>query len=220
MTALRTLFSSKKFLTALVALLVSAGAKFGLQLDNELVMSIVGLFAIVIGAQGAADAGKETAKLAIERDKAFADSLQRKASGQDGFSRIWLMAILALLAAVWLTVGCGATTKRLGGVVIDCTTENSTTLTREFGPTVDALLRAATQPDGRMDWSQIRSAAKSFGLDTGACVLANAIAGITSQQTSGAAAMATSPQRTRAEFRALSLELFGGHTFRTTNGDL
>lgn len=206
MTALRTLFSSKKFLTALVALLMSAGAKFGLQLDNELVMSIVGLFAIVIGAQGAADVGKETAKIHVDSQK--------------GFSHLWIMAIIALLGAVWLNLGCGATAKRLGGVVIDCTTENSTTLTREFGPTVDALLRAATQPDGRMDWSIIKSAAKSFGLDTGACVLANAIAGITSQQTSGSAAMATSPQRTRAEFRALSLELFDGHTFRTTKGDL
>lgn len=206
MTALRTLFSSKKFLTALVALLMSAGAKFGLQLDNELVMSIVGLFAIVIGAQGAADVGKETAKIHVDNQK--------------GFSRLWVMAIIALLSAVWLTIGCGATTKRLGGVVIDCTTENSTTLTREFGPTVDALLRVATQPDGRMDWSIIKAAAKSFGLDTGACVLANAIAGITSQQTPGASAMATSPQRTRAEFRALSLELFEGHTFRTMKGDL
>lgn len=212
MTALRTLFSSKKFLTALVALLVSAGAKFGLQLDNELVMAIVGLFAIVIGAQGAADVGKETAK--IHTDAANGSPQQK------GFSRLWVMALLALAGAVWLNVGCGATTKRLKGVVIDCTTENSTTLTREFGPTVDALLRAATQPDGRMDWSIIRAAAKSFGLDTGACVLANAIAGITSQQTSGASAMSTSPLRTREEFRALSVELFDGHTFRTANGDL
>lgn len=208
MNALRTLFSSKKFLTALVALLVSAGAKFGLQLDNELVMSIVGLFAIVIGAQGAADVGKEKAKIDSQR----------------GLSRLWVIAILALLGSVWLNIGCGATAKRLakqaGKLVIDCTAENSTTLSREFGPTVDALLRVATLPDGRMDWSIIKEAAKSFGLDTGGCVLANAIARITSQPTSGASAMATSPQRTRAEFHALSVELFGGHMFRTTNGDL
>lgn len=207
MNALRNMFSSKKFLTALVALLVSAGAKFGLQLDNELVMSIVALFAVVIGAQGATDVGKETARIT-------------NPPKQEGFSRIWVMAILALLGAVWLNVGCGATAKRLGGVVIDCTTSNSTTLTREFGPTVDALLRAATQPDGRMDWSIIKEAAKSFGLDTGACVLANAIAGITSQRTTGASAMSTSPAQTRAEFRALSIELFNGNIFHTGNGNL
>lgn len=60
--ALIDLFSSKKFLMLLAALIVAAAAKFGLALDNELVLSLLGIFAVAIGAQGAADAGKEAAK--------------------------------------------------------------------------------------------------------------------------------------------------------------
>lgn len=60
--AIVDLFSSKKFLLLLAALIVTSGAKLGLELDNELVVALLGLFAVAIGAQGAADAGKEAAK--------------------------------------------------------------------------------------------------------------------------------------------------------------
>jgi hypothetical protein len=60
--ALIDLFSSKKFLMLLAALIVASGAKLGLELDNEIVLALLGIFAVAIGAQGAADAGKEAAR--------------------------------------------------------------------------------------------------------------------------------------------------------------
>ena len=63
--AVADLLSSKKFVTAIVALLVLAGAKFGLNLDPELLVAILGIFAVLIGAQGAADMGKEAAKVHV-----------------------------------------------------------------------------------------------------------------------------------------------------------
>lgn len=57
------LFSSKKFITALVGLVVALGAKYGLNLDPEIVASIIGLFATVVLGIGLADHGREAAKI-------------------------------------------------------------------------------------------------------------------------------------------------------------
>lgn len=61
--AIVELLSSKKFLTAIVALLVAGGARYGLALDPEVCATILGLFAVLIGAQGAADQGKAAAEI-------------------------------------------------------------------------------------------------------------------------------------------------------------
>lgn len=58
------LIESSKFWTAIVGVVVALGAKYGLDLDKELVASIVGLFAILVGAQGAADQGRAAAEIA------------------------------------------------------------------------------------------------------------------------------------------------------------
>lgn len=60
--AIVDLLSSKKFLTAAVAVAVTCGAKYGLALDSDFVLAILGLFAVLIGAQGAADVGKGAAE--------------------------------------------------------------------------------------------------------------------------------------------------------------
>jgi hypothetical protein len=61
--AIIDLLASKKFITALVGVAVMVGAKLGLNLDPELLIAIASLFAVLVGAQGAADAGKERAKI-------------------------------------------------------------------------------------------------------------------------------------------------------------
>lgn len=61
--ALADLFSSKKFLTAVVGLVVAAAARYGWDVDTELVIAGLGLVAVLVGAQGAADHGKEAAKV-------------------------------------------------------------------------------------------------------------------------------------------------------------
>ncbi len=61
--ALLALLASKKFLTTLVAIGVTIGARYGLQLDPEFCYAILGLFAVLLGAQGAADHGKSAAEI-------------------------------------------------------------------------------------------------------------------------------------------------------------
>jgi hypothetical protein len=66
--AIKALLSSKKFITAIVGLVVAGVAKLGLNLEPEIVASVLGFFAVLVGAQGAADLGKEAAK-AVEAPK-------------------------------------------------------------------------------------------------------------------------------------------------------
>lgn len=63
MTTIKDLFSSKKYLMMLTGVLVMLGAKFGLQLDNELIAALLAVIAVTIGAQGVADQGKEAARI-------------------------------------------------------------------------------------------------------------------------------------------------------------
>lgn len=63
---LRLLFGNPKFLTMLIGLILAIGAKYGLQLDNQIVALIVGLVAVTIGAQAhvmAAQAGASSPPL-------------------------------------------------------------------------------------------------------------------------------------------------------------
>lgn len=59
--AIRDLLSSKKFLAALVAILVQLGARYGLELDQDQIMGLISpLLAFIVG-QGIADFGKNRA---------------------------------------------------------------------------------------------------------------------------------------------------------------
>ncbi len=62
--AIRKLFSSAKFLTLVAALVVLGVAKLGFEIDQETAGMIAALFAVLLGAQGAADHGKEAARYA------------------------------------------------------------------------------------------------------------------------------------------------------------
>ncbi|NRB12202.1 MAG: hypothetical protein HRU44_03105 [Candidatus Thalassarchaeum sp.] len=61
--AFKDMFASKKFLVAITAVLVSVGAKVGLNVGNDVLLPVVVLVASYIVGQGIADAGKEKAKI-------------------------------------------------------------------------------------------------------------------------------------------------------------
>lgn len=61
--ALAELFASKKFLMMLTGIIVAVGAKYGLQLDADLVNLIIGLIGVFILGQGIADNGKSAAQI-------------------------------------------------------------------------------------------------------------------------------------------------------------
>ncbi len=55
--------SSMKFWTMILGMVTAIGAKYGFKVDPETYWSIVGLFGLLIGAQGLTDHGKEAAKI-------------------------------------------------------------------------------------------------------------------------------------------------------------
>lgn len=61
--AIKDLFSSKKALVMMVALIVAIASKIGLHLDPDLVNQILALAGVYIVGQGIADHGKEAAKI-------------------------------------------------------------------------------------------------------------------------------------------------------------
>ncbi len=61
--ALIRLVSSMKFWTFVLGLLTALGARYGIKVDAEIYWSIVGLTAVLIGAQGATDAGRAAAEV-------------------------------------------------------------------------------------------------------------------------------------------------------------
>lgn len=62
--AIIRLLSSMKFWTVILGIVTALGAKYGINVDPEVYWSIVGLFGLLLGAQGLADHGKEAAKVA------------------------------------------------------------------------------------------------------------------------------------------------------------
>lgn len=63
--AIIRLLSSMKFWTVVLGLLTSFGAKYGFKVDPDMFWAIVGLFGLLLGAQGLQDHGKEAAKAQI-----------------------------------------------------------------------------------------------------------------------------------------------------------
>ncbi len=61
--AIAELLSSKKVITAIAGVIATIAARKGLDLDIELCVAVAGVFAMLIGAQGAADQGKEAAQI-------------------------------------------------------------------------------------------------------------------------------------------------------------
>lgn len=64
------LLSSMKFWTMVLGIITALGAKYGFKVDPEIYWSIVGLFGLLIGAQGLTDHGKEAAKISANSNAA------------------------------------------------------------------------------------------------------------------------------------------------------
>ena len=68
MDALKMMLGSKRAIATVAGLCVALGAKLGLDLDNEIVIAILGSVAFYVYSQGQADKGKEAMKLDIAED--------------------------------------------------------------------------------------------------------------------------------------------------------
>ena len=181
-TALADLLSSKKFVTMIVGLVVAIGARKGLDVDPEITAAIIGLFAVLIGAQGAADHGKEAAKVKADGWKPIDVEIDEPTDPAKPISEavkssilITLLGVLALVMV--LAAGCGAA-ERVGRVArgtVDCMTPAAVSAINTYGLAVATVLRHATADDGSVDWSPVKAIAKKLRDPAARCVLAAAV---------------------------------------------
>lgn len=203
--ALKGLFSSKKFITAIIALVVAAGAKFGLEVDGEVVAAILGVFAVLIGAQGATDVGKEAAKAKT--------------------TMIMLIAIACLSSTMPACSGAKGTAGRVAGDVVDCLTPTAKDAIGTFGPAIADVLRNATSNDGKVDWAPVKAVGKSFKTPAAQCVLAAVVAEAlrpkpVDPEAPMSAPLQVDPAELLSGFDALRTELYGGTRYQFGGGVL
>jgi hypothetical protein len=130
-----------------------------------------------------------------------------------------VLVLTACSSCSWLKSEAKAT----AGNVVDCTTASAKDAVTQYGPLMADVLVQATSDTGAVDWSRIKSTAKSLALETGACVLASTVARYLAPHTGSADA----PQSEGLVVDATSLklgweqarnELYGGRQFKTEAG--
>lgn len=111
--ALRGLFGSKKFITLIVGLIVAGAARFGLQVSGETAALILGVFAVLIGAQGAADFGKEAVSKAVcPNCSAAASSKAIGVSPGPGTTGAMTLVLLLGLGTLGTSPACGGNARQ------------------------------------------------------------------------------------------------------------
>jgi hypothetical protein len=232
-TALSDLFGSKKMIIFVTGLIVAYAAKKGLEVSDELVAAVLGATAVLIGAFGAQDHGKEAAKInaaaVAQMASPATDSTERPTPKStpvqpSGFARFELAALLmfvsigAVLVPLMACVHARAAGAELASSVIDCTTQNAKSLTQQFGPALEQLIVRSIGGDGKVDTEGLADATKSFGLQTGFCVLENVTTKIISELASPEAPKSSpiDASQLKAAVTALGDKRFPGVRFKTT----
>ena len=136
-TTLIDLFTSKKFLAALSAIVIYGAGRFGLALDPAALDRIFAALLVYVGAQGIADQGKSAAQIGDARSATFGAApsgletgaaLRAWTGAPPGRVRTGALLMLAAIAAGVLVAGVAlsgcATASRIGtvakGSAIEC----------------------------------------------------------------------------------------------------
>lgn len=210
MQVIKALLSSKKFVTMIVGIAAALAARWGFDLDTELVAAMIGLVAITIGAQGLADQGKEAAKEANRLPPA-----------------LLVLFVIGASSSGALLSGCGATKGAMGRVAagaIDCMTPTAKDAIAAFGPAISSVVRNATGDDGRVDWEPVKAIAAPLKTSAQRCVLAAVIA----EALRPRVPRPDAPQSSPLQWDPVSLEQgfdeiragWGGPTFQLEGGAL
>jgi hypothetical protein len=179
-TVLLDLFTSKKFLAALTAVIVYVAGRFGFDVDAATLDRIYGAFLVYVGAQAIADTGKSAARIHAEAESSPLQPLDtpRARDPQAGRVSLALVALIAfaggglLLTSSCATAPNAAVIAAIPGAakqaVVACGKEAEAPakeLLQELGTQAIAqLLRL-----GRIDWDALEERAWAQGLVTGGC---------------------------------------------------
>lgn len=244
--AFKRMLESMKFWTMVIGLFTTAGAtwlaKKGIEVSDETAMQIAitisGLFAILLHAQGQADLGKNApptvnapSSTAIAAPAA-PTSVPPQAVGefdagaQKGHVNFRVALGIAIVGAVVILLAAcpkGITPDGVKSDVVDCTKNEISGLTKQFGPLVDSLIIAGLdQSTGKLNWDPIKTATKDFAQDTGMCVLASSVQRVLRAGKPGASLspLKVDEASIMSGFDAVRSEKAPGKKFKTAEGAL
>ncbi|MCA1833049.1 MAG: hypothetical protein ABR520_11305 [Mycobacteriales bacterium] len=234
------LFTSKKFLTALTAVIVYLAGRFGFDVDTAVLDRVFAAFLVYIGAQGVADHGKSAAEVqfaafrtpfgvptglmsgAAMRDSAGRGEPKDLSSSpprdpQAGFVALWIPAglVIAGFVALFIAIACTAAQRTATPpAVVDCTAASSTAIASA------AASMRAEKPEGCAvagvtDWHCVENKAIAAGVAIGGCAFLE-VAMAADQ--APAAVAPVDPRPGRAAFESYRASVAGGAQFRTTSG--
>lgn len=224
---LTDLFTSKKFLAALTAVVVYAAGRFGFDVDPATLDRIFAALLVYVGAQGVADNGKSAAQILAAPAARAAAPIAPSASVS--------IALLALVVGGGVAFAACHPGPRLKAVEVaawDCTLPERVELVAAFQPVADSALHLAIDPSGQVDVAKLRQTFSKANLlsDAGAlavCALSNAIAALLSQpavvaRSSSSEGPAPKPAPSsvtlRAAFEAIRSAQFTGVPIKTVGG--
>lgn len=132
-----------------------------------------------------------------------------------------VLLLLLALAIIWVPIvsaSCSGGQRRAAiESVVDCTIGVGKQHADEYSALIEQVLRAATSPDGSVDWTVVRAAAVGFGLETGGCAIAAAVVRLLAAPP-GYRAGSPAPSTVRAGWELLRAEQLGGRRFRVAGG--
>jgi len=148
---------------------------------------------------------------------------------QGGFAEMRLLVVLGVASLLlWgAVVGCSlikGESKKVIDSIVDCTTGTAKQAVDELAPVVDVVVSQSINASGRVEPGPVRDIAKQFATSISRCVLADSfsrlINGVLRVGGPQGADQAVDRDAARATFRALSVELFNGQTFKTSSGGI
>jgi hypothetical protein len=169
------LFTSKKFLAALSAIVLYVAGRFGFDVDPAALDRIFAALLVYVGAQGVADAGKSAAAI-----KAVAATVGSTPETNAAMKRIaGTVTILALAALAGGSLAACATVKpvaaRAETAVVDCVKADKAPIVALLAELAgDAVTFALA---GAVDWDALASKAWSQGKETGGCAFVALVEG-------------------------------------------
>jgi len=152
-TVLKDLFTSKKFLAALSAVLIYLAGRFGFELDPAALDRIFAALLVYVGAQGAADIGKSAAAInAVASDPGR--SIEASKAMQRVASTVPMLAVLLLGAGLVASqVSCAGTARPRATagatVAIDCTAPDIAAIVGDVGHALVGYVLKYISGDGR-----------------------------------------------------------------------
>jgi len=172
--ALGGVFSSKKMLAAIISGVVAVAARYGFDLDPELVGLVVAAFVAAIFGQGLADHGKEAARINAESRAGEVKSAANQTSQLS-------LLLVVFFAAAAPASGCGAVRSGAGAAsasYIDCMTPDLKTAYGELLPAMSEALKTTLSGSGSLDRERFKSIASPLKAPAARCAMKAAVDGL------------------------------------------